>query len=355
MKHQFDIFNSNSENTLRFALGNKGNSPLLILGLNPSTADKNTSDATMTRVKEYVKRNEYDGFFMLNLYPQRATYPNDLDFELNDSFHGQNLEAIKDLLIAHKPTAVLAAWGENIKVREYLKQCLIDILAILEEQKLNWFRIGSLLQSGHPRHPSRGEYFDFESFDVHKYLDNMLSSFKTINDEGFKVEKEDEEFNYHELLTPRLDKLEGDFDQSTINQIVLWKVNRYANVDKETLDLLNELNGKLDKPKARKVLKKLLGSKGIQLPMASTILRFKNPTVFQIIDQRVFRIIYGSTLSLPAYQSDKNIEKQIDLYFEYLEKLRVVSTDLDIKFEEADRILYNADKRVNKNKKLKNY
>ena len=355
MKTQFDIFHSNPENTLRFTLGKKGNKPLFIFGLNPSTADENTSDTTITRVKKYVKQNKYDGFIMLNLYPQRATYPNDLDFELNNSFHGQNLEAIKELLIDYKPTGVLAAWGENIKVRGYLKQCLTDILKLLEVQKLEWFKIGSLLKSGHPRHPSRGEYFDFESFDVYKYLDRMKSSFKTIKDKDFKIKKEDEVFTYQEILTPKLDKTEGEFDQATINEIVLWKVNRYANIDQETLDLLNELNGKLDKPKAKKVLKKLLGSKGIQLPMASTILRFKNPSVFQIIDQRVFRIIYGNTLSLPAYQSDKNIEKQIDLYFEYLEKLRAVSKDLKIKFEDADRILYNADKRVNKNKKIKNY
>ena len=351
----FDIFNANDNLQLRFALGKEGSNPLFVIGLNPSIADKNTSDATMTRVKEYVKQNKYDGFIMLNLYPQRATYPNDLDFELNDSFHGQNLEALKELLIGHQPGAVLAAWGESIKVRGYLKQCLIDILEILEAQKLSWFKIGSLLKSGHPRHPSRGEYFDFEPFDIYQYLDTMKSSFNTIKDKDFNIKKEDEEFNYQEILTPRLDKLEGEFDQATINEIVLWKVNRYANIEQEALDLLNELNGKLDKPKARKVLKKLLGAKGIQLPMASTILRFKNPTVFQIIDQRVFRIIYGSTLSLPAYQSGKNIEKQIDLYFEYLEKLRAVSKDLKIKFEDADRILYNADKRINKNKKLKNY
>jgi len=84
--------------------------------------------------------------------------------------------------------------------------------------------------------------------------------------------------------------------------------------------------------------------------MASTILRFKNKRLYQIIDQRVYRIIYGKTLKLP-----RSVDDQITLYFEYLEKLREICKLLEIRFESSDRILYNADKRVNKCIKLENY
>jgi hypothetical protein len=43
------------------------------------------------------------------------------------------------------------------------------------------------------------------------------------------------------------------------------------------------------------------------------------------------------------------------MYFDYLHLLRGKCTELDIPFERADRVLYNADKRINEGKKLKNY
>lgn len=44
---------------------------------------------------------------------------------------------------------------------------------------------------------------------------------------------------------------------------------------------------------AEEILRKLLMTPGIRLPMASTILRFKNPNVYQIIDQRAYRFLTG--------------------------------------------------------------
>ncbi len=79
-------------------------------------------------------------------------------------------------------------------------------------------------------------------------------------------------------LTVKLDKVTGPFDQKILNEIVLWKVNRHAEIKNDTLKLLNELDPKsteLDLEMTRKILKLLIQHKGIQLPMASTILRFK--------------------------------------------------------------------------------
>lgn len=182
---------------------------------------------------------------------------------------------------------------------------------------------------------------------------------KTIFDKGFRMSEGDFEYNYHKSLTDKLDNSKKSFDQNSINEIVLWKVSRYVDIKSNVLKLINSIDiesTKIDKEKTAKILEELLLTKGIQLPMASTILRFKNKQIYQIIDQRVFRIIYkGEKLKLKTYPSTKNIQLQIELYFSYLQDLKVVCKKLNIPFSDSDRILFMADKRINKDLPLDNY
>ena len=168
----------------------------------------------------------------------------------------------------------------------------------------------------------------------------------------------DRNYGYLPQLTPILDSYDGDFDQVIVNKIVLWKVNRYPIIDDAILDEINGIK-KTDvtiSPGAVKTLiLKLLRCHGIQLPMASTILRFKNPKLFQIIDQRVYRVIYGKKMKLPGPYNISNLKKLADLYLQYLKDLRNKCDELNIPFEKADRILWMADKRINKDKRLDNY
>jgi len=62
----------------RFLLGAHGSKPLFVMGLNPSVADKEQSDHTITRVKQYSSREPDSGFVMLYIYAQRTPYPKDL-------------------------------------------------------------------------------------------------------------------------------------------------------------------------------------------------------------------------------------------------------------------------------------
>ncbi len=168
--------------------------------------------------------------------------------------------------------------------------------------------------------------------------------YRSIDDSS--LDRSDYVFNYQESLTNRLDRINTDFDQSTIDQIVLWKTNRYVELDDETLCLLNKIansNDTIDINTTKDLLKKMLGTKGIRLPMASTILRFKNPNVYQIIDQRSYRVLYKQQLSIP-----NDPEAQISLYLNYLEDLRSLCKNEEIDFREADRVLYWADKQLNK-------
>ncbi|MBN8702743.1 MAG: hypothetical protein J0M08_06745 [Bacteroidetes bacterium] len=182
---------------------------------------------------------------------------------------------------------------------------------------------------------------------------------KTVFDKGFRIVPADEEFEYQKDLTAKLDTTTELFDQQIINEIVLWKINRYANVDGETLKLLNEIdpNSKvLDIEKTRRIVKILINIKGIQLPMASTILRFKNKNIYQIIDQRVYRIIYkDKKLILKTHLNDTNLNEMVDLYLQYLKDLTEVCKQFKIPFHKSDRILFMVDKRINKDIPLDNY
>lgn len=175
---------------------------------------------------------------------------------------------------------------------------------------------------------------------------------KTINEIEITEEHlKNEKYNFQPKLTKKLDEISSDFDQETINQIVLWKVNRYAEMDNETFSLLNSIKKEdtfLNESLTKQILEKLLSTKGVQLAMASTILRFKNPKIYQIIDQRVYRFIYGE--NMPKYFS--SIESQIELYLEYLQKLKNICQEKLINFELSDRIIYELDKEFNKSEKI---
>jgi hypothetical protein len=181
------------------------------------------------------------------------------------------------------------------------------------------------------------------------------SEIKTIQSEADLL-AEDFEYRYNLQLTEYLDAIMDDFDQGIISIIVLWKVNRYPYLDEAILSRLNGIASDREyKRDHKELLRSLLRYKGVRLPMASTFMRFRNPTLFQIIDQRVFRLLMGHELRLPVGNTVDAIERTCTLYFDYLQRLRRKSSELGIPFEKADRILYNADKRINGDKKLRNY
>jgi hypothetical protein len=165
-------------------------------------------------------------------------------------------------------------------------------------------------------------------------------------------------FDYQKKLTKKLDKTKSQFNQELLNEIVLWKVNRYALFNSTLINEINTISSwkVLNKEKTRKILTSLLKTKGVQLAMASTILRFRNPNIFQIIDQRAYRVIEGGPLKLSQINEtsrDKTIDKQIEIYLDYLVNIKKACKKLDIDFDDADRVLYIIDKNINKSVKIK--
>jgi thermostable 8-oxoguanine DNA glycosylase len=159
----------------------------------------------------------------------------------------------------------------------------------------------------------------------------------------------DKEYSYQTHLTQKLDSHSGDFSETTLLEIALWKTNRYPTTTQDLLDDINDLRKIYSEQRARNLLLKLLDLKGFDLPMASTVLRFAVPDQLQIIDQRVYRFITDKDCLKIPY----NVDQKVDLYFNYIERLKNICNDYDIPFSKADRILYQLDKIHNKDIRLK--
>ena len=63
----------------RYVLGRVGRHPLVCIGINPSTAQPGALDPTLKSVERLANANDFDSWIMFNVYPQRATDPNDMD------------------------------------------------------------------------------------------------------------------------------------------------------------------------------------------------------------------------------------------------------------------------------------
>jgi thermostable 8-oxoguanine DNA glycosylase len=156
-----------------------------------------------------------------------------------------------------------------------------------------------------------------------------------------------EEYRYQRELTECLDALGPQpFTQDVIKDIVLWKVNRYVKLSAGALAALNSVTEFQPKShrNARDALATLLDERGVDLPMASSFLRFRNRKAFQIIDRHAYRAVYGQNYPLYSSSTDK---KKIDLYFCYLDDLFMLAGSKEVDFASLDRVLYIFDKQIN--------
>ena len=134
----------------RFILGEVGENPIICFGINPSTANDKEDDPTILKIRKIASENNCDGWIMLNLYPQRATNPNDMHKKADNDLNKKNYEAIRSVFNIYPNALTLASWGNAIEKRKYLKDCLKEILAIAPDRK--WVCRGKLTVKGNPRH-----------------------------------------------------------------------------------------------------------------------------------------------------------------------------------------------------------
>lgn len=168
------IYAPNFYSEYRYILGTRGNNPLICIGINPSTAQPDDLDNTLKSVERIALGNGFDSFIMFNVYAQRATDPDAMEHSCNLMLHRENMEAFRYVLSISQNPAVWAAWGTIIEKREYLPECLKDMLALGEEYGAKWYCAGAVSKKGHPHHPLYLRKDEkIKPFDVATYLASL--------------------------------------------------------------------------------------------------------------------------------------------------------------------------------------
>ncbi len=168
------IYAPNFYSEYRYILGTRGERPLICVGINPSTAKPGDLDNTLKSVERIALGNGFDSFIMFNVYAQRATNPDDMERNCNLQLHRENMEAFSYVLSLSKVPAVWAAWGTIIEKRDYLPECLRDMLEIGSKYGAKWYCAGAISKKGHPHHPLYLRKDEkLKNFDVSSYLQNL--------------------------------------------------------------------------------------------------------------------------------------------------------------------------------------
>lgn len=168
------IYQTNEDDTARFVLGNESDKPLLCFGVNPSTAEPEKLDPTIESVERITLANQYSSWIMLNLYPQRATNPDNMHETRSVPLHQQNLHHIEEIFKKNPRVKIWAAWGDLIEKRSYLIDSLIDIIALSEQYGCSWIAINDKTKKGNPRHPLFQKYNEnLITFHIDEYLENL--------------------------------------------------------------------------------------------------------------------------------------------------------------------------------------
>ena len=168
-KYSPDIYASSPNDQYRYLLGQKGRRVLIGFGINPSKANRVRSDTTVTRVIRTAARNRFDGWLMMNVSSQRSTDPKKMHGQILQNHHRKNLQCFNKILTTFDDYACLGAWGNLIESRDYLKKYLLALIDDKNLMKRPWFCYGTTA-NGHPKHPSRAGYDQFQQFDIQMYV-----------------------------------------------------------------------------------------------------------------------------------------------------------------------------------------
>ena len=179
-------------------------------------------------------------------------------------------------------------------------------------------------------------------------------------DKGIKIKENT--MDYQEILSrfvyddeteimdriSKVDKADYRENKDIINESVLWKMNRKPQIAEKLIDAIYSLDVVKTPLEAAKselttqVLELLLLSKGMQLPMASTVLHFYFPSIYPIIDQRAYRELYGE--EYPKYIT--KVETLVKMYMKYISDCYQYQQKQcpEIPFAKIDKVLYQMDK-----------
>lgn len=118
--------------------------PLVVIGLNPSTADEMNDDPTIRRLRAFATREGFDKLIMLNLFAFRATEPNNMKIAADPvgPFNDSVIES------TCKDRTVLCAWGVHGKFKNRA-EAVMKLLRAVEAKPVC---LGKT-KAGDPKHP----------------------------------------------------------------------------------------------------------------------------------------------------------------------------------------------------------
>ena len=117
-------------------------SKVMMIGLNPSTADARKDDPTIRRCIGFARSWGHGGLIMTNLFAFRATYPSELK-QAPDPVGARNDEWIRRL--ARRADRMVAVWGND--------GAWLDRAERIQRRFGPRLQIIRLNQSGSPAHP----------------------------------------------------------------------------------------------------------------------------------------------------------------------------------------------------------
>lgn len=114
--------------------------------LNPSTADENVLDPTLTRCMNYSKAWGFGAMEVVNLFALRSTDPKRLRDKAIDPVGPLNDRSIA--ITVHAAPMVVCAWGAN----EFARHRASDVARMLKSRGIDPYAL-RVLKSGAPAHP----------------------------------------------------------------------------------------------------------------------------------------------------------------------------------------------------------
>lgn len=162
----------------RYVFGVKGDNPMIIFGINPSTGKhpKENWDQTQNVIPGFVERNKCDGWILLNLYPYIATDSEEFKYikNLNKDIRKDNLDIIEQVLQEYPNSEIWAAWGTLIEKHKELKDCLAEVIDVAKEYNCTWYHLGKRTKDNHPQHPLGLSQKSIKyNFDIDEYIKGL--------------------------------------------------------------------------------------------------------------------------------------------------------------------------------------
>lgn len=148
--------------------------PLVALLCNPSIASANVCDRTarmVAKTSQILLQDDgkpYDGWAIVNLYPERATNRANLS-KYNQLYVDENIKTQLNIMGEYDITEIWGAWGD-VKNYEQLIKGRDSLFNVLLKKDIKIFALTPLNKDGSPRHPSRTKistqkkYLDYKNY-----------------------------------------------------------------------------------------------------------------------------------------------------------------------------------------------